>query len=342
MIPEEAAKDSGIILNSDNVKMQNISAATSGKDPETINEAYKNYKRTVGTFNTLVTIRDYINSILSSNLVSNCFVTDRTNDPQSTYKIVTAKDDQIEESTFIENKNLFDPDTEYEYDPILNAFSLKLYLLQYLDNVETTDQFDTTFEMMNNSSTSIVERYIEDKKSIQHDYSDLLPSLNIIGHTHPLYFKNVYPVNCRITTQFALTKSEAEEVATNIKQNLFNVFNAKELDFGEAISTDLVYETIENADSRIKKVSLDNIDYEIYAVYYDGTSFVTVQLNQDVKGLDGTVLSESTPSFDTLVTNLDYNKYHSKVGGDFIRIKYDYDDPVDPSYYLMRSHYSTD
>ena len=78
-----------IVLDSDNVKITNYSSSSSGSNPETINEAYHNYKRVIGTFDTLVTLRDYINYIIRSGLVSNCFVCDRTNDIQCTYSIMT-------------------------------------------------------------------------------------------------------------------------------------------------------------------------------------------------------------------------------------------------------------
>ena len=77
-------------MNSDNVYIFNPSSATNGRDVESINSAYRNYQRTIGTFNTLVTLRDYINYVLRSGLVSNGFVCDRTNDIQSTYNIITS------------------------------------------------------------------------------------------------------------------------------------------------------------------------------------------------------------------------------------------------------------
>ena len=76
-------------LNSDNVSITNPASAATGADPEDIDSAYRNYQRVVGTFNTLVTLRDYLNYILRSGLVSNGFVCDRTNDVQSTYKVMT-------------------------------------------------------------------------------------------------------------------------------------------------------------------------------------------------------------------------------------------------------------
>lgn len=64
---------------------ENMFAANSGANAETIKQAYNNFKKTVGTFETLVTCRDYMNKIYSfvengKPLVSNVLVTDIRND----------------------------------------------------------------------------------------------------------------------------------------------------------------------------------------------------------------------------------------------------------------------
>lgn len=84
-------------LNKEVVEISNPTISIGHQDKEGINEAYKNYKKTVGTFNTLITLRDYLNYIRSKdlNICSNAFVTDRTNDVQSVYKIIT-KDNGVE------------------------------------------------------------------------------------------------------------------------------------------------------------------------------------------------------------------------------------------------------
>ena len=87
-------------LNTDNVKVFNTYATTEttedldinvGSDPETIEEARISYKKIVGTFDTLVTLRDYMSAIYMMNpaVASNVVVTDRTNDIQCSYRIVS-------------------------------------------------------------------------------------------------------------------------------------------------------------------------------------------------------------------------------------------------------------
>ena len=72
--------------DSENFVTTNPSAAVNGKNPETITQAYSNFKKVVGTFDTLVTCRDYINKIynlVNNNnipLVSNVIVSDIRDD----------------------------------------------------------------------------------------------------------------------------------------------------------------------------------------------------------------------------------------------------------------------
>ena len=49
---------------SDIVKVVNTIAGLGGKEKESLEDAYHNYKHTIGTFNTLITLRDYINAII--------------------------------------------------------------------------------------------------------------------------------------------------------------------------------------------------------------------------------------------------------------------------------------
>ena len=78
-----------VVLNADIIQLSNPSGTNNGTNPEDIDTAYKHYRRTAGTFHTLVTLRDYMNAIYNSGLVSNAKVCDRLNDIQSTYTIVT-------------------------------------------------------------------------------------------------------------------------------------------------------------------------------------------------------------------------------------------------------------
>lgn len=74
-------------LNAEHFTVDNVFTTQSGSNPESIKQAYQGFKKTIGTFNTLVTCRDYMNYIYSmlnyntnTPLVSNILVTDIRND----------------------------------------------------------------------------------------------------------------------------------------------------------------------------------------------------------------------------------------------------------------------
>jgi hypothetical protein len=74
-------------VSTESFSVENVFAATTGANAENIKQAYNNFKKTIGTFETLVTCRDYMNKIYSlindstgKPLVSNILVTDIRND----------------------------------------------------------------------------------------------------------------------------------------------------------------------------------------------------------------------------------------------------------------------
>lgn len=80
--------------NMSDFSISNTAGFINGKDPETIDEMYKSFKKIVGTFDTLVTRRDYEDKIRSSELndepvVSNCIVTDYLTDYNNSTSVVT-------------------------------------------------------------------------------------------------------------------------------------------------------------------------------------------------------------------------------------------------------------
>lgn len=327
-------ENTAVTINSDNVKVMNIYSAVNGKDPETIESGYKNYKRIVGTFNTLVTLRDYLNYVLTSQLVSNGFVCDRTNDLQDTYNIVTLKDSILSSVHIIEDdalpgylhNNVFyggrvesiyynaytaaDIGTSYCYDldtgkvynlvnssfdevktvPSFDAFSLKLYLLQYMPSVTSAASQELTFSMLSNNQQDTVKDYLQDVKSLQHDFKDL-ESPNSAS-SHFCFFKNKFPIDCRITTQYPLSSVEATDMMNTIKLALYNNLNAKEVDFGAEVTLEYVKDIIKNSDARIKDVNMLNIQFTTYAVYYDSSlegityPFVEVEINTPEESVD--------------------------------------------------------
>ena len=342
-------EDTSVTINSENVKVMNIYSAVDGRDPESIENGYKNYKRTVGTFDTLVTLRDYLNYVLTSQLVSNGFVCDRTNDLQDTYNIITLKDSILSNVHVIENdaipgylnNNVFyagkvgsiyynpytteDIGTSYCYDldtgkvynlvnstfdevdtvPNFDAFSLKLYLLQYMPSVTTAAGHKLTFNMLSNSQQDTVKDYLQDVKSLQHDFKDIEPPNSISSHF--CFFKNRFPIDCRITTQYPLSSVEASEMLTTIRSALYNNLSSKEIEFGAEVTLEQVKEIIQNSDARIKDINMSNINFTTYAVYYDaslvdsGYPFVEVEINtqQDQVDIDYQFTNNSIVTVDS-------------------------------------------
>lgn len=80
--------------------MENVTCANSysilnGKNPETINQMYNSFMKTVGTFDTLVTCLDYSNYVYNieddfgKNIVSNAYVTDRRTDYNKALNVIS-------------------------------------------------------------------------------------------------------------------------------------------------------------------------------------------------------------------------------------------------------------
>ena len=217
LVSVNPVEDANTFLSYDTVKIENVYASAGHKNKETIDEAYANYKRTVGTFKTLITLRDYLNYILleGEELCSNGFVTDRTNDPQLTYKIMSklnGLDSLITEVEAIEGYQTvnisqedykpgmyyiyipevegeaahmeLDYSSEYDKDKIyflaesedkLTPFSLKLYLLQDAVAVNSKATFEQTFDMIATEDLPSIDALLEDTSHIQHTYEDILP-----------------------------------------------------------------------------------------------------------------------------------------------------------------------
>lgn len=273
-----------VTLNSNNTKLYNTKPGLEGKNPETIDQAYKNYTKTVGTFKTLITLRDYINKIQSTNLVSNGFVCDRTNDIQSTYQILIDKN-YINQYETIVDSNMS------SNEPVLNAFDLKLYLLTYQPQIITPSQYNKTFELVMNQNPTIldVKQELEQQQCISHDFQNLLPN-------KICFIKNIYTLKIRIIPKYQLSPILQNLLKANLSQTLYNKLNAKEIDFGQEIDFDTVYSILLNADERIKSISLDDIKYEAYAVYFDeGNNLQEVKISlDDTQKLDTLDLSNQT------------------------------------------------
>ena len=291
------AEDSSVSLTSSTLTITNPGSGSGGADPESIDDAYRGYKQTIGTFDTLVSLRDYFNYIMRSGLVSNGFVCDRTNDVQSVTKVMNTSNDVsqlvsevkqhqatktfsnliINSSTEGTTGNLHNVNCEV-FEDELTAFSLKFYLLQYSSETSTAAGFSKTFDMVLPEALSGVEAYVDTAKLITHEYVDIQPTTTEFPNV--CMIKNRYPLNCRIIPQYTLTVAEKNEIKENIYKALYNGLNAVKLTFGEELDLDYIYDILTNADTRIRSVFLDSVTYTTYAICYNGVNYVEIPINE--------------------------------------------------------------
>lgn len=271
-------------LNNDNLYIINDSSASNGKDPESIDDAWLNYERTKGTFDTLVTLQDYNNFLKTSGKASNGIVCDRTNDPQRSTNIITQNvtgNKSVETKVMSKVKTVTDTSGVGRdvVQPSMEPYDLCIYALQHVDNVIDAVSYNKTFEILNNVSDTASEKLIqlrkliEDNKSLQHNFINY-------ESNRPIMIFNKYPIKAKVVPQFKLTASQIKEVLKNVKESLYKALNASKLEFGAAISYNDIYDTILNADARIKTVVLDSISYTTYVCYEHAGSLKQLELQE--------------------------------------------------------------
>lgn len=232
--------------------VSNIQSTSNGANIETIEEAYKNFKKTVGTFDVLTTTRDFANylyrltdNITSYPLVSNVQVTDRRTDVNLAHQVVTFDE--------------FGTNITYAYEKngttnIITPFDLVLYPLQYVNNITDDDTYNSTFTPTTLTTVSNLIDELEGAQAMSHTYQ-FIPELDNQQYTY--LYKNMYSLNCRISTIYKVNNVEQAEILYNVSKALYDTFNAREVEYGKPIEFDDLLETIVGADTRIKNVSLD-------------------------------------------------------------------------------------
>ena len=235
---------------SDSISITNVYAATNGKDPETLDEAYDNFKDTIGTFNTLVTCKDYetaandlYDTATRNYMQSNCVVSDRTNDIVSSTYVITLSADGTRRQV-VNTPGGFD------------AFTIGLYALEPMNSINSAYYYNKSFSV-NQDSQSIKDE-LENYKSIQHDWFDTTPN-----SPRKYIYKNFYKISGSISTYDKVSTTEATEIKNNVMAALYDKYNARNIDFGIEIPFDDIVSTIESADTRIKYVVLNQPEYTL-------------------------------------------------------------------------------
>lgn len=230
-----------INLSTDNLLINNSSSTNNGCDPESIDDAYSNFKKTVGTFDTLVTCRDYMNAIYnmtddSNNyLVSNCQVTDRRTDYNYSNNILVSDDS----STYIKS---------YTDNSSITPYDLCCYPLTSLTTSYNSSTYNNSFKV-SYSTQSLIEGMLDDEKCISHTFKTL-------NNDDVYAFKNYYSLQATISTTYKVNTYEQNEILSNVYDALYRNFYARQLEYGQEIPFDSILSVIEEADTRIKSVSL--------------------------------------------------------------------------------------
>lgn len=246
-----AAEDDPVkSLTTDNFKVKQLTAGSSGANPESLNEAYNNYKKTIGTFDTLVTCRDYMNKIYqmtepennTTPLVSNIIVSDIRDDINKAITLCSFNDYGISYS----NKSLKITGTNNDE---IDHCDLILYPFKTIYGANDEREYNNSFKY-DTSNNNIIENEINELKTISHKFKT--PDSSDI-----VCIKNYLQLKAQVYTYKKVSTEEGKEILANIRTNLFKKFNARQLDFGEEIPYDTLVDEIINADTRIKDITLD-------------------------------------------------------------------------------------
>ena len=260
--PDEASSDIPV-----NLVVNNPSASTAGANPETIDEAYNSFKRRIGTFDTLVTCRDYANFIYNMELsgqpvVSNVQVSDRRDDINRSWRVVTLTptgqatvNANIENPSFGEDGNALDANT------------LCLYLFQpYVSNTEAG--FAASFRSQGSIPRREVVQEVETSATASHDYAGYGNS-SINRNNDIAAVKNYMTLEAKLTTTYKVNAAEAADIETNVKRALVRDYNMREVDWGYEIPYESLLKTIQGADKRISSVSLAEPELTTRIAYVD-------------------------------------------------------------------------
>lgn len=251
-----------------NLVVSNPSASTAGSDPETIDEAYNSFKRTVGTFDTLVTCRDYANAIYGmrnpadgSDYVSNVQVSDRRDDLNRSWRTVTL----TETGQAVVNANVENPGLA---SSSLDANTLCLYLFRPMTSA-TEAGFADSFRSQGTVPDREIVDALEDSKTASHDYAGYGLKADIARSNDIAAIKNYMRLQARLTTTYKVNDAERADIVANVKKALIRDYNMRKVDWGYEIPFDSLLKTITEADKRISSVSLAEPELSTKAAYVD-------------------------------------------------------------------------
>lgn len=325
---ELPAGDDWADYSAEQFEVVNVDATSNGANIESLSAAYNNFKKTVGTFDTLVTCRDYMNKIYSlmdannSPYVSNILVTDIRNDINSAITLCSCNEFGIlyKETPLIKDTDSLDSDcytvrTEWQKTtddykvtlqkatheittPKIDHFDLVLYPFKTFNKVSqgTSDlalPYNKSFTYTEDMNKEI-EAAVDEFKTCAHRF--VTPENGDI-----VSINNYLRLNALIATSTRVSDIEAEVILHNVKVALVNEFNMRNLDFGEEIPFDSILSVIENADSRIKAVSLQ-----------EPTVLTTYSIKEGSGSKEYGIVATTGDIADMKVTGVDYDSAKAK------------------------------
>lgn len=325
--------------SNDYLILQNPNSTTNGRDIETIDEAYVNSKKIIGTFDTLTTCLDYSNAIYNmvadevtdnTPLVSNCQVSDIRDDLNFSNTVVeygkfglsyinTADSTLVEVPVYTAQGN---PDgTAYIYEPKITNYDLYLYPLNPIKNSYTQTTYQESFKPLNplsNNNYYEICNQLEDYKTISHNL--LQVDVNEANTSDLYLIKNYYSLAAKILTNYKVNDYEAIQIKQNIYDALYRNFNARQLDYGEEIPYDRLLEVIQNADTRIKMVLLEEPTLRTAVMNaYGEEDDLTVNSTEYKKLLAKNILGGRIPLFDYLTDiQIDFNETNTGTTDDVV------------------------
>ena len=275
-----SSDEDGIFLLPENYTVTNTLAARQGSDPESIESAYLNYKHTIGTFDTLVTCRDYMNKIYNMQmsrtdatpLVSNIRVCDIRDDINYAYTKCTMGDNGIEYRSVPMPKSEPGPLDSLANEKQLGHFDLVLYPFTTVFGRNSKEEFEQSFSY-SSENLAAMKLALANNKTISHNFTT--PQSSAIA-----CIKNYFRINAIITTNKKVVAAEQELIEKHVHTALYKAFNLRQMSWGEELPYDSILSTIENADLNIRTVSLD--EPEIYTVVslVDGTEYPIQNLGE--------------------------------------------------------------
>jgi len=239
-------------------------SAIGQRESQSIDEIYKNFKKTVGIFNTLVSCRDYTNKIrtlknqrTNANYVSNCVVTDIRTDLAQTLQLNVRNN--LGSSVF---KTVFRDIGEQDFDP--DFTKLKIHGLKYVgDDIKTVARYNNSYLPITQYDVDNIEVELENCKTLSYN-------LIKVPETEISFINNKHTLKISIFPTKRTTLLEESVIIENIKRALFNNFNSNKLEFGQPIPYESLINVITKADERIKNVYVETPIITPYIVLGNG------------------------------------------------------------------------